>query len=114
MAMTGIEGFSGGTRLLRLLELLEQPQWFNFPARPFGDQAEATNRSHDVTSGNPTLFQRAEFAEEGWRDGAVFTGRLERAPKQCFPNYAAGSSGPTSVNVLLSVARHRWNSLEES
>lgn len=86
---------------------------FSFAAGPFGDRAKGYERLlHDVMVGDSTLFQGAEFVEEGWR---MVQPLLDFWGDDChvrFPNYAAGSYGPEEADILLSKFGHAWHSLE--
>jgi len=99
-----------------------------FTAGPFGNHGKGYERLlHDVMTGNPALFQRADFVEEGWRlvqplldawnpsrsPGRIRPGSVE-SPQDSFPNYAAGSSGPKAADELLSRSGRSWHSLEEA
>jgi glucose-6-phosphate 1-dehydrogenase len=99
-----------------------------FTAGPFGNHGKGYERLlHDVMTGNPALFQRADFVEEGWRlvqplldawnplrnPGRIRPGTVEN-PQDSFPNYAAGSSGPKAADELLSRFGRAWHSLEEA
>jgi glucose-6-phosphate 1-dehydrogenase len=59
----------------------------------------------DVMLGDPTLFVRADEAEESWR---LYGPLLDHpAPLEFYP---AGSEGPTGVRRLAEEWGHRWNS----
>jgi len=86
-----------------------------FTAGPFGDHGKGYERLlHDVMTGNPTLFQRADFVEEGWRLVQPLLDAWKNPPQDAFPNYAAGSSGPKAAEELLSRSGRAWHSLEEA
>jgi glucose-6-phosphate 1-dehydrogenase len=86
---------------------------FKFPDGPFGKHAKGYERLlHDVMAGDPALFQRAEFVEEGWRMVQPLIDAWA-APEQNFPNYAAGSNGPAAADELLAADGNSWRSLEE-
>ncbi len=88
---------------------------FNFPAGPFGNHGKGYERLlHDVMAGNQTLFQRAEFVEEGWRMVQPLLDAWAQPPQDGFPNYAAGSNGPQAANDLLARQSHSWHSLEDA
>jgi glucose-6-phosphate 1-dehydrogenase len=85
---------------------------FHFPDGPFKNRGKGYERLlRDVMLGNQTLFQRAEFVEEGWRMIEPLLEAWEQAPKEEFPNYAAGSAGPKAADDLLAACGHSWNSL---
>lgn len=86
---------------------------FQFPSGPFGSHGKGYERLlHDVMLGNATLFQRAEFVEEGWRMVQPLLNAWSEPPKESFPNYEAGSTGPRESDELLSEMGHAWHSLE--
>ncbi len=88
---------------------------FNFPPGPFGNHAKGYERLlHDVIAGDQTLFQRAEFVEEGWRMVQPLLDAWAQPPQESFPNYAAGSNGPQAANDLLARQDHSWHSLEDA
>ncbi len=88
---------------------------FAFPGGPFGDHAKGYERLlHDVMIGDATLFQAAEFVEEGWRMVQPLLDAWSEPTKVAFPNYAAGSSGPKAADELLAAAGHAWTSLESA
>jgi glucose-6-phosphate 1-dehydrogenase len=65
---------------------------------------------YDVLIGDPTLFNRADNIEAGWRVvqpiiDAVAAGRANLHP------YAAGTYGPEEANELLSRDGHSWRKL---
>ena len=86
---------------------------FDFPAGPFGAHAKGYERLlHDAIAGDSTLFQRAEFVEEGWRMVQPLLDAWSETPQSPFPNYAAGSTGPKEADDLLAAQGHAWHSLE--
>lgn len=86
---------------------------FSFPAGPFGNHGKGYERLlHDVMIGNPILFQRAEFVEQGWKMVQPLLDAWSKPPKEDFPNYAAGSTGPKAADDLLAAQGHAWHSLE--
>lgn len=86
---------------------------FQFPEGPFGNHGKGYERLlHDVMRGNPTLFQRAEFVDAGWRMVQPLLEAWSEPPREVFPNYAAGSTGPKAADDLLAASGHAWHSLE--
>ncbi len=66
---------------------------------------------YDAMIGDPTLFQRADMIEAGWRIvqpilDAAAKGQLETIP------YEAGSAGPEAADDLLTRDGRAWRSLE--
>jgi glucose-6-phosphate 1-dehydrogenase len=88
---------------------------FEFPDGQFGNRGKGYERLlHDVMTGDSTLFQRAEFVEEGWRMVQPLLDRWTQTPPRMeFPNYAAGSTGPARGDELLATTGHAWHRLEE-
>ncbi len=85
----------------------------NFPAGPFGDHAKGYERLlRDAMIGNTTLFQRAEFVEQGWRMVQPLLDAWGSAREEDFPNYTSGSTGPQAADELLAVRNRAWHSLE--
>ena len=64
----------------------------------------------DALHGDPTFFARADEVEAAWEivEPVIERWRRELAPD--FPNYAAGSSGPTAANDLLARDGRIWHS----
>jgi glucose-6-phosphate 1-dehydrogenase len=88
---------------------------FQFQDGQFGDHGKGYERLlHDAMMGNSTLFQRAEFVEEGWRMVQPLLDRWTTTPPRMkFPNYAAGSMGPAWGDDLPARTGHTWHTLEE-
>ena len=66
---------------------------------------------YDCMKGDPTLFQRADNIEGGWR---VVQPVLDAWAKDCvegLPIYAAGGSGPSEADELLARDGRRWRSI---
>lgn len=64
---------------------------------------------YDCMCGDPTLFQRAEDIEAGWRViQPILDAWCATAPVD-FPNYAAGSQGPAAAEQLLARDGRRWH-----
>ena len=103
-----------GTKAPGLNTVVDQNSMkFSFPAGPFGNHGKGYERLlHDVMIGNPILFQRAEFVEQGWKMVQPLLDAWSKPPKEDFPNYAAGSTGPKAADDLLANEGHRWHSLE--
>ncbi len=88
---------------------------FRFPAGPFSDHGKGYERLlHDVMVGDATLFQRAEFVEEGWRMVQPLLDAWSQPPAEAFPDYDAGSTGPKSADELLAATGREWHSLEQA
>ncbi|MGK2962110.1 MAG: glucose-6-phosphate dehydrogenase [Gemmatimonadaceae bacterium] len=62
----------------------------------------------DVLDGDPTFFARADEVEAAWEivDPVIAKWKSERA--RDFPNYDAGSSGPSAADGLLTRDGRRW------
>jgi glucose-6-phosphate 1-dehydrogenase len=66
------------------------------------------NLIYDCMRGEPTLFQRADNIEAGWR---VVQPVLDAWADDCatdIPVYPAGSSGPAEAEVLLTRDGRSW------
>ena len=63
----------------------------------------------DALSGDPTFFARADEVETSWGivDSVIAGWTAERA--NSFPNYAAGSAGPSAAEDLLARDGRRWH-----
>jgi glucose-6-phosphate 1-dehydrogenase len=67
---------------------------------------------YDCLIGDPTLFQRADQVEAAW--GVVETvlrGWGDVTPRH-FPNYSAGSEGPSAANDLLARDGRSWRAVK--
>jgi glucose-6-phosphate 1-dehydrogenase len=63
---------------------------------------------YDCLIGDATLFQRADQVEAAWAlVEPVLTGWAATTPRH-FPNYAAGSEGPSAANDLLARDGRSW------
>ena len=88
---------------------------FQFPAGPFGDHGKGYERLlHDAMTGNMTLFQHADFVDQGWQLVQPLLDAWQAPPQEPFPNYAAGSTGPKAADDLLAQNGHTWHSIEQS
>ena len=103
-----------GTRAPGLQTLVAQERMtFEFPGGPFGDHNKGYERLlRDVMLGDSTLFQRAEFVEQGWKLVQPLLDAWASPPEEPFPNYAAGSNGPRAADKLLAQSGHAWHSLQ--
>ncbi len=63
---------------------------------------------YDCMTGDQTLFQRADFVEAGWRAITPILDVWSNLPARKFPNYAAGTWGPSDADELLSKDGRQW------
>ncbi|MCA9168889.1 MAG: glucose-6-phosphate dehydrogenase [Planctomycetales bacterium] len=63
---------------------------------------------YDCMIGDPTLFQRADFVEAGWRAIEPILNVWGATTNGDFPNYAAGSWGPDEAEQLMSRDGRYW------
>ena len=68
----------------------------------------------DVMRGDATLFIRSDEAEAQWRLITPIEEAWSQQPPPDFPNYAAGTDGPSAADELLARNGHRWRKLHES
>ena len=67
---------------------------------------------YDCLIGDATLFQRADQVEAAWSVvEPVLTGWADTTPRH-FPNYAAGSEGPSAANDLLARDGRSWRTIK--
>ena len=66
---------------------------------------------YDCANGDPTLFQRADSVEAGWRVVMPILDVWSAIPPRSFPNYAAGTSGPEETDQLLARDGRKWRPL---
>ncbi len=62
----------------------------------------------DAMRGDPTLFTRRDEVEAEWRIITPIEDAWAALPPPKFPNYAAGSEGPSEADHLIKQDRHRW------
>ena len=67
---------------------------------------------HDVMSGDPTLFMRADMVEQAWRIVQPVLDAWTKDDSSDLPIYAAGGAGPSEANELLEKNGHDWRSIE--
>ena len=67
---------------------------------------------YDCMIGDPTLFQRADMVEAGWRVVDPVLDVWKVLPPRKFPNYAAGSWGPKEADELLLRDEREWRRIE--
>jgi glucose-6-phosphate 1-dehydrogenase len=68
---------------------------------------------HDCMTGDQTLFQRADMVEAGWCVVSPVLDVWKALPPRYFPNYAAGTWGPTEADELLERDRRQWRNFEK-
>jgi glucose-6-phosphate 1-dehydrogenase len=67
---------------------------------------------YDCLIGDPTLFQRADQVESAWSVvEPVLRGWADSTPRH-FPNYSAGSEGPSAANDLLARDGRSWRAVK--
>jgi glucose-6-phosphate 1-dehydrogenase len=67
---------------------------------------------YDCLIGDPTLFQRADQVEAAWAlVEPVLRGWGDATPRH-FPNYSAGSEGPSAANDLLARDGRSWRAVK--
>jgi glucose-6-phosphate 1-dehydrogenase len=62
----------------------------------------------DVMIQDPTLFMRADQVEAAWQVLTPVLKAWAEATPRNFPNYAAGTWGPTAADLLLIRDGHNW------
>jgi glucose-6-phosphate 1-dehydrogenase len=63
---------------------------------------------HDCMIGDPTLFQRDDMTEAGWRVVQPILDVWHALPARVFPNYDSGSWGPKEADDLLRRDGRMW------
>ncbi len=63
---------------------------------------------YDVMIGDPTLFQRADNIEAGWRVVQPILDAWGANPPPDFPDYQAGSDGPPAAEKMLERDSRMW------
>jgi glucose-6-phosphate 1-dehydrogenase len=67
---------------------------------------------YDAMAGDATLFQRADMVEAAWKVVAPVLDVWQSLPPRSFPNYEAGSSGPSEADELLAKDHRTWRAIE--
>ncbi|MGH7582654.1 MAG: glucose-6-phosphate dehydrogenase [Gemmatimonadales bacterium] len=65
----------------------------------------------DAMLGDQTLFMRSDEVEAAWDLFDPLLAYWQSQPTNGFPNYAAGSGGPTAADALLDPTGARWRTL---
>jgi glucose-6-phosphate 1-dehydrogenase len=90
------------------------PVSMDFAYKSFFNMAPSTGYEtllYDCMIGDATLFQRADMVEAGWRAVQPFLDAWASVRPTGFPNYAAGSAGPTAADALLAGDGRAWRPL---
>ena len=83
----------------------------DFQYKDYFQSAPATGYEtliHDCMIGDPTLFQRADNVEAGWRVVQPILDKWSERHPRGFPNYEAGSGGPEAGHELLAREGRVW------
>jgi glucose-6-phosphate 1-dehydrogenase len=67
---------------------------------------------YDCMLGDATLFQRSDMVETAWSVVAPIQDVWEALPPRKFPNYAAGTWGPTEADEMLERDKRSWSKCE--
>jgi glucose-6-phosphate 1-dehydrogenase len=83
----------------------------DFKYKDYFDAAPSTGYEtliYDCMIGDPTLFQRADNIEAGWRAVAPILEAWREADGSDLRMYQAGSNGPQAADELLKRSGHEW------
>ena len=69
---------------------------------------------YDCMLGDPTLFQRADTIEAGWRVMQPVLDAWKQEAARELPVYEAGGSGPREADELLARDGRRWRAIAEN
>ncbi len=86
----------------------------DFKYKDYFDAAPSTGYEtliYDCMIRDPTLFQRADNIEAGWRAVAPILEAWREADGSDLRMYQAGSSGPQAADELLKRSGHEWRSI---
>jgi glucose-6-phosphate 1-dehydrogenase len=86
----------------------------NFAYKSFFKVAPSTGYEtliYDCMIGDATLFQRADNVEAGWKAVQPILDAWTNNPPSDFPNYRAGTSGPSAADALLARDGRAWRPL---
>jgi len=67
----------------------------------------------DALRGDPTFFARADEVEAAWEIVDPVIERWQAKAPTDYPNYSAGSAGPTATDELLARDGRSWHSLDQ-
>jgi glucose-6-phosphate 1-dehydrogenase len=84
----------------------------DFSYADFGEHTAATGYEtllYDCAIGDPTLFHRYDSVDASWRIVNPILDVWHALPARDFPNYAAGSWGPSSSDHLIEKTGHKWH-----
>lgn len=87
----------------------------DFAYKTYFDMAPNTGYEtllYDCMTGDATLFQRADNIEAGWRAVQPILDMWAGVVPGSFPNYAAGSDGPSAADDLMARDGRAWRPLE--
>jgi glucose-6-phosphate 1-dehydrogenase len=83
----------------------------SFDYRSIGSECAAIGYErllHDALTGDSTLFLRSDMIDAAWRIATPILDVWASTPAPDFPNYPAGSWGPTAAEELLRRDGRRW------
>ncbi|MFQ6024850.1 MAG: glucose-6-phosphate dehydrogenase, partial [Acidiferrobacterales bacterium] len=66
---------------------------------------------YDCMTNDPTLFSRADLVETAWKIAQPILDVWSSLPARDFPNYPAGTWGPTEASMLLERDGRQWRML---
>ena len=69
---------------------------------------------YDCMNGDPTLFQRADNIEAGWRAVQPVLDVWAEDGATKLPVYPAGTPGPTEADALLERDHRHWRTINET
>jgi len=91
------------------------PAEMNFCYNDLGESFLSTGYEtllYDVMIGDATLFHRADMVETAWKVATPIVDVWGALPPRDFPNYAAGTWGPTVADKLLERDGRSWHNPE--
>jgi glucose-6-phosphate 1-dehydrogenase len=83
----------------------------DFSYKDFGQTSAATGYErllYDCMAGDSTLFHRTDMVEAAWRIATPILDAWQYLSARDFPNYVAGSWGPTAADQLIQQDGRRW------
>jgi glucose-6-phosphate 1-dehydrogenase len=84
----------------------------DFNYRDFGETPQATGYErllYDSMVGDSTLFHRTDMVEAAWQIATPILDVWQSGRPADFPNYPAGSWGPTAADDLIQRAGRHWH-----
>ena len=101
----GVELHFGAKKPGATMEIRKQRMDFSFDEQP---PSAYTRLLDDALRGDPTLFTRSDEVEASWEHITKILDTWRDNPPKSMPNYAAGTWGPASADVIPGADDKEW------